>query len=265
MIFEFANSIGLEFWHLFIIIVIAGFLQGFINTMAGAGTVITYSLFVALGMPSNIANGTVRLGVLFQTLISTFKFYRENKLDIKKGLILGIPVVIGSIIGASVAVSLDKNTFETIVGILLSVLLVTMFINPKRWIHGKSVEYQQKNSLLQLLGFFVVGFYGGFIHIGIGIFLLTALVLNAGYDVVRANAVKVFLVLLYIPFALAVFIINDQIDYLPGIIAGIGNVVGGIIGANIAIKKGAGFVRVFVMIIIILFVLHLFGFWQLIF
>lgn len=265
MVFEFANNWGLEFWHIFVIIVIAGFFQGFINTIAGAGTVITYSLFVALGMPSNVANGTVRIGVLAQTMISSFKFYKGNKLDLKKGLILGIPIVLGSIIGAGIAVNIDKKTFELIVGILLSLLLVTIWLNPKRWIEGKSAEYQRKNSFLQLLLFLIIGFYGGFIHIGVGIFLLSALVLNAGYDVVKANAIKVFLVLMYIPVVLVIFMISDKIDYLPGIIVAIGNVGGGIIGANLAIKKGAGFVRILVICIIIVFVLHLFGFWRLIF
>lgn len=265
MVFEYANNIGLEFWHIFIIIVFAGFLQGFINTMAGAGTVVTYTLFYALGMPAHVVNGTVRIGVVAQTLISSFKFYRSNKLDLKKGLVLAIPIVIGSVMGTGVATNINKSTFELIVAILLSVLLLTMWINPKRWIEGRSIEYQRKNSVTQLLLFMVIGFYGGFIHIGVGIFLLTALVLNAGYDVVKANAIKVFLVMCYIPISLGIFMLSGQVDYVSGIIAAIGNIGGGYLGANLAIKKGAKFVRTMVMIIIVLFVLHLFGFWNLIF
>jgi uncharacterized protein len=259
MSLDFANTFGLEVWQIVSIIIIAGFFQGFINTIAGAGTVITYSLFVALGMPSNIANGTVRIGVIMQTLTSSLKFYKNSKLDLKKGLVLCIPVIIGSIAGASFAVNIDKSTFEIIVGALLTILLITMITNPKKWIEGKKIEEQKKNSLTQLLLFFVIGFYGGFIHIGVGIFILSALVLNAGYDIVKANAIKVFLVFMYIPFALIVFIINDQITYLPGIIAAVGNLVGGYLGTIIAIKKGSKFIRLLVMIIMGVFILHLFG------
>ena len=77
---------------------------GIINTIAGSGTVITYSLFMMLGLPVNIANGTIRLGVIMQTLASTLNFKKHNALDWKKGFKLALPVVIGSIIGAKVAV-----------------------------------------------------------------------------------------------------------------------------------------------------------------
>lgn len=265
MIFELAANIGIEFWQLFIIIVLAGFLQGFINTMAGAGTIITYTLFVALGMPANMVNGTVRIGVIAQTLTSSFKFNKSKTLDLKKAIRLAVPIVIGSVFGSAVATGINKELFELLVGILLSLLLITMWINPKRWIEGKTVEEQHKSSLLQNLLFLGIGFYGGFIHIGVGIFLLSALVLNAGYDVVKANAIKVFLVMAYIPVSVVIFIISGQIDIFSGIIVAVGNVAGGFIGANMAIKKGASFVRTMVMIIIVLFVLHLFGVWRLLF
>lgn len=262
---EFTNIYGLEVWQIVVIIIAAGFFQGFINTIAGAGTVITYSLFVALGMPSNIANGTVRIGVLLQTLSSSWKFYQNQRLDWIKGLKLGMPIVAGSVFGASMAVNIDKQTFEFIVGILLTVLLITMLINPKRWIDSRSAEVRKRTSVLQILLFLVIGFYGGFIHIGVGIFLLSALVLNGGYNIVEANAIKVFLVLLYIPVALAIFIFTEQISFLPGLIAAVGNLAGGILGANLAIKKGGKFIHLIVMIIIIIFILHLFGFWKLFF
>ncbi len=259
---EIISGFGLELWQVYLIILVVGVLQGFINTIAGAGTAVMYSVLSAFGMPLNTINGTVRLGILFQTGASSIKFYRNNKLALRKGLILGIPMVIGSIAGAEMAVNINKEVFEKIVGVVLLLMLFLMFYDPKRWIEGQSVQKQQKTGIIQLLLFLAIGFYGGFIHIGIGIFLLSALVLNAGYDLVHANALKVFLVLTYAPVVLLIFFLNGQIDLWVAVFAAIGNTIGGILGTSLAIKKGAKFIRVLLVIIIVLYSLHLFGVWE---
>lgn len=265
MSMELIAQSGLDMWLICLILIVAGFLVGIINTLAGSGTVITYSIFMALGMPAPLANGTIRLGVIMQTFAASIKFWKNKKLNIKKGLILGIPIVIGSITGAQIAATINKDIFEKIIGIVLLILLVFVFYDPKKWIEGVKEKQQKKIGWLQILIFLAIGFYGGFIHIGIGIFLIAALVLNTGYDLVRANALKVFLVFLYSPFALLVYILHDQVALLLGIIAAIGNFFGGIVGATIAIKKGSKFIQYFLVVIILLFSAKLLGIWDLLF
>ncbi|HRW64067.1 MAG TPA: sulfite exporter TauE/SafE family protein, partial [Bacteroidales bacterium] len=201
------------------ILIVAGFLVGVINTIAGSGTVITYSLFMMLGLPINLANGTIRLGVVMQTLTSTLNFKRHNALDWKKGFKLALPVVIGSIVGAEIAVELNEAVFEKILAVILLIMLFFIFYKPERWLKDQVNKIQSKPTIIQLLLFFLIGIYGGFIHIGVGIFMISVLVLNAGYDLVKANAIKVMTVFLYSPFALAVFMMNDQIHYGMGLIA----------------------------------------------
>jgi uncharacterized membrane protein YfcA len=96
---------------------------------------------------------------------------------------------------------------------------------------------------MQLVIFFFIGIYGGFIQAGVGIFLLAGLVLVSGYDLVRANAVKLLIVLCYTVFALIVFILNDQVRWFVGLILAIGNMLGAWIASRMAVKRGAGFVR----------------------
>lgn len=262
---EILNSFGLELWQVYLIITIVGCAQGIINTIAGAGTSLMYALLSGFGMPVNMINGTVRLGILMQTGASSIKFYRSGKLALKKGLILAIPMIIGSIAGAEVAIKINGDIFEKIVGIVLLGMLVLMYYDPKKWIEGQSVARQQKTGIVQLLIFLVIGFYGGFLHIGVGIFLLSALVLNAGFDLVRANALKVFLVLTYAPVVFLIFLIDGKVDILIAVFAGIGNTIGGLLGTQLAIKRGAKFVRVFLVLVILIFSLHLFGLWEILF
>ena len=247
------------------ILIAAGFAVGVINTFAGSGSAISYSLFMLMGIPAGSANGTLRLGVVMQTLAASFNFFKGNILDLKKGFLLGIPTIIGSLTGAQIAVSIDKNIFQTIVGIAVIVMLITVFFKPDKWIKGQADIVKPKPTYLQIIIFFLIGVYGGFIHIGVGIFLLAGLVLNAGYDLVKANALKVFIVLLYSPFALAIYIYNDQVYYLIGGIAAIGNLFGGIVASKFALKRGAGAIRIILIVVLSLFAAKLFGFFSLFF
>lgn len=265
MFWEFLNSYDLFSWPVITALVISGFLVGIINTIAGNGTIISFSLFMGLGQPANIANGTIRLGVIMQTLAATLYFRKHNFLALRKGLFLAAPTTLGSIIGAQLAVSIDKDIFKILlVGVMIA-LLVLMFTYPERWLKGKEESAIKKTGWVQIAIFFIIGIYGGFIHIGVGIFMLAALVLVSGYDLVKANAMKVFLVLIYSPFTLAVFMFNDQVSYSMGLISAIGNIAGGIIGSRFAISWGANFIRWFVAIIMLVSIADMLGLYKLIF
>ena len=244
-------------WQMISLLVTAGFMVGFINTIAGSGTVITYSLFMLMGMPAGIANGTIRLGVVLQTLVAGLNFRRNNFLNLKKGLRLALPVVIGSVLGAQIAVSINEEVFKTILAVVLGIMLVFIFLDPQRWMKDQLHLIERKPNAVQILIFLGIGLYGGFIHIGVGILLLSAIVLNAGYDLVKANAIKIMIVFLYSPFALTIFILNDHINYPAGLIAAAGNIVGGLVGSNLAISKGNNFVRWILMLVILLFAAYL--------
>ena len=249
----FLSDLPVWSWQMISLLVIAGFLVGFINTIAGSGTVITYSLFMMMGLPAGVANGTIRLGVVLQTLVAGLNFRRNNFLDLKKGMKLAVPAVIGSILGAQIAVSINEEVFRTILAVVLIIMLILIFLEPKRWLKDQMHLIEKKPDAVQILIFLAIGLYGGFIHIGVGILLLSAIVLNAGYNLVKANAIKILIVFLYSPFALAVFMINGHIDYEAGLIAAAGNIVGGLVGSNLAIHKGNNFVRWVLMVVILLF------------
>jgi uncharacterized membrane protein YfcA len=98
-------------------------------------------------------------------------------------------------------------------------------------------------TLFQLVIFFFIGVYGGFIQAGVGIFLLAGLVLGVGYDLVRANAVKVGIVLFFTIFSIGVFISKGHVNWLIGLVLAIGNMLGAWFGARVAAEKGAVWVR----------------------
>jgi uncharacterized membrane protein YfcA len=132
---------------------------------------------------------------------------------------------------------------RTVIGALMVVMMVVILIRPNRWLEGRGEVENHRLTPSQALLFFAIGVYGGFIQAGVGIFLLAGLVLSVGYDLVRGNAVKVFIILCLTAAALVVFILNDQVVWAIGLILGIGNMLGAWVAARLAAERGATFVR----------------------
>ena len=123
-----------------------------------------------------------------------------------------------------------------------------------------SGETQKKKfGIIQIIIFFAIGIYGGFIQAGVGFFLLAGLVLGSGYDLSKANAIKNLVVFIYTPFALTVYIINGQVDYLYGFILTIGSVIGAYTASMMAIKKGVQLIRYILIFALTASALKLFG------
>ena len=252
-------------WYIILAVIGVGFVAGFINTLAGSGSLLTLPMLMFLGLPANVANGTNRIGILFQSIVASGSFKQKKVLDVKVGLWLGIPSVIGAIAGSVWAVNLTDEIMSIFIGILLVVMFFIILYKPDAWIKENAGKIKEKPSVLQILIFFVIGLYGGFIQAGVGFFLLGGLVLGAGYDLVKANAIKVFLTLLFTIPALIVFIINHQVNFLLGIILAVGSMMGAYVGARVAVSWGAKFVRYVLLVAIFGSALKLFGVFEYIF
>lgn len=250
-------------WYIYLAVIAAGFGCGFINTLAGSGSLITLPLLIFMGLPANVANGTNRVGVLIQNLVSTGSFYQQQVLDVRQGLMLATPAIFGSLLGAQIAVNLDEQMMRRTIGALMVVMLMLMLIRPNRWLEKSTTPVLHRPGWGQLLLFFAIGIYGGFIQAGVGIFLIAGLVLSVGYDLVRANAVKVLIILCFTVFALVVFVLNGQVWWGIGLLLASGNAIGGWVAARMAVKRGAIFVRGLLIIVVVVSAAELLGIFDL--
>jgi len=248
----------LEWWG-YPVLVAGGMLAGYVNTLAGSGSLITLPLLILIGLPANIANGTNRVAILLQTLVAGGKFYREGMLDTRGVLAVGLPTLMGSFAGAQIAVSMSEALMRKTIGILMIVMFFVVAFRPQRWLKGRVKSYRGNLPILQILLFFGIGVYGGFIQAGIGIFLLAGLVLGIGYDLVRGNAVKVGIVSLQTAAALVVFLKNGQVRWSIGFVLAIGTMIGAWLGARTASERGAVFVHRVLLIVIGFAALRLLG------
>jgi len=237
---------------------IAGFVAGFINTLAGSGSLLTLPLLILLGLPANVANGTNRVGVLLQNVVAVATFRRRGMLDLSGSWKLLVPSLLGGILGALLAVDLDEALLRRTIGVLMIVLLFLMLLKPERWIADHATR-REARWFVEVPIFFLIGVYGGFIQVSVGLFLLAGLVLGAGYNVVGANAMKNLIAFVFTAAALVVFVFNDQVNWTLGLLLGAGQGLGAWVAARTAIKRGAVFVRYTVIVIVALSAIALFA------
>ena len=225
------------------LLILAGLFAGFINTLAGSGSLITLPLLMFLGLSPHQANATNRVAIFFQNVVAVRNFKQQGLINYKSSLYLVIPALIGSVIGASMAVNINEGILNLIIGALLFVMFFVILFKPDKWVKEQAGQVTGKPAIWQIVIFFFIGIYGGFIQAGVGFFLLAGLVLGVGYDLIKANAIKVFIVLAYTAIALGIFIWSRQVNFLYGIILAIGNASGAFVASKYAQQIGVKYIR----------------------
>lgn len=240
-----------------ILLVCSGIFVGVVNTFAGAAAAVSIAVYTALGLPIEVANGTNRLPVLFQVSAAAYNFRRQRLLDYSVGLKLGIPTAVGTIIGAEFAASVNPSLFVMLLATILILLLALLMFSPNRIFKGSGRPVREVRKT-DYLWFMLVGIYGGAFQIGMGYVILGLTIMGMGYDVIRANALKSLIVMIYIPFSLVIFMWHGQVAYGYGLVHAVGNVIGAYVASRYATRINTKLLRWVLVVFIVLTVLDLF-------
>jgi uncharacterized membrane protein YfcA len=239
------------------LLVIVGTVAGFLNILAGGGSLLTLPLLIFLGLPSATANGTNRIAVFCQNIFAITGFKKQGIFPIRLALLCIPPALIGSYLGANLAITMDDQLFRKVLAIIMIGVLVFITLDPlKRW-RRPEMPITPWRVVVLLLSFFAIGVYGGFIQAGVGFLIITGLLVH-GLDLVRINAVKVIVIFAFTIIALVVFIQHGQVDYGLGLALAVGNSLGGWIGTHVAVRKGHDWIKRFVSLTVLIFALRLF-------
>lgn len=246
----------MEEYYKLLILVPVGLIAGFINTVAGGGSLLSLPVMIFLGLPPGIANGTNRVALFLQNISGIAGFRSKGVFVFPYSLWLGLTALLGAIIGAQISVALDDDTFNRIIAIvMIGVVIITIF---DRKGNGQKVEnLSKKSQVIGAITFFFIGIYGGFIQAGVGFIIMAALTKINKLSLVRTNSIKVFVVLIYTIAALAVFIIEDQINWLYGLVLAIGNMSGAWIASRWSVEKGDKWIKRFLVIMVTILAIRL--------
>ncbi|MDR0694954.1 MAG: sulfite exporter TauE/SafE family protein [Prevotellaceae bacterium] len=226
-------------WYLYVIVLASGIVCGIINTLAGGGSLITLPVLMTVISGENSAaeaNVTNRLGFLFQCIVASVRFKKKKTFEWSWGMRPAIPLMLGTLIGAWIAVHVPNDIIRQATGVILIFMLPVIFLRPEKWLKNKVTAMPEIKWWLYPV-YFALGIYAGFLQAGIGYFLLILLVLGTGYDLLTANSIKVFVVLFTTVASLIVFFIyanKVKIHYDVGILQAAGQAAGAWLGVKFA-------------------------------
>ena len=242
-----------EHWKLILLFGI-GVVASIINVNAGGGSSITLPALIFMGLESAVANGTNRIGILVQNISAVSSFRQQQFHDFKRSLTLALFTLPGAIAGALLSVRLTSEWFQRILSVIMIGIVFSMFFG--RPSGGKAAS-SEKRSVWIYLAMLGIGFYGGFIQVGVGFLFMASLYHILKLSLARVNMHKVLIVLIYTIPVLVIFALTGNINWEYGLALSGGMAVGAWWGARISVKGGEKAIRYILSVAIVIMALKL--------
>jgi uncharacterized membrane protein YfcA len=245
----------LDFSQIFILAMV-GVVAGWLNVMAGGGSLLTVPVMLFMGVPGPVANGTNRIAILAQNITAVTTFRRRGYSDFKLGMSLAAAASLGAIGGASIGVHLGGEWFDRVLALVMVGVMLLMATGHDK-VKPTSTDAKAKNLLAGHVLMVGAGLWGGFIQVGVGFILMPILHRILGLDLVRVNMYKVFVVLVYTIVALIIFASQLELLWWTGLGLAVGNSIGGWLGAHTTISHGETLIRRVLYIALSIFIIKL--------
>ena len=235
----------------------ASFFAGFIDSIAGGGGLIQLPALL-IGLPkSETAEvlGTNKLSAVFGTTTAAAMYRKQIKPDPKILIAMGLPAFLGSAGGAVLASKIPTSSMRPMVLVLLIFVAVYTWFKPDLGKFENLRHLPKRRGQIAAIAGVIIGFYDGIFGPGTGSFLMLILVASLGYAFITASAIAKVVNVATNVGAIIVFGINGAVIWQIGIIMGVANISGAVLGARLAIKGGSTLVRkVFLIVTVALIV-----------
>ena len=240
------------FWSL---LFLAGFSAGFINVIAGGGSFLVLALLMLAGIPSSVANATNRVSIMIQNSVGVYQLHTRGVRDDGYSLRF-VPVsIVGSVIGAYMAISLSDRLLDSIISVVILISSVVISIDPYRRF-SRLMNHNSHQRLLQI-AFFFIGVYGGILNAGVGYLMLACLTGLGGLTLIQANYAKLVIALFYTGLALLIFSAHQLVNWPIGFVLAAGSASGAYVSSQLAVRSGSERIRRFIPIIAVMIVMLL--------
>lgn len=241
-----------------LLVIVAGLAAGWIDAVVGGGGLLQLpALLLVPGITPVQALATNKLGSIFGTTTSAITYYRRAHPDLKTALPMAGIALIGSFGGAIVATLLPSSVFKPI--IVAALIAVAIFTAVKPTV-GELTALRHSGrrhyAVAGVIGL-VIGFYDGLIGPGTGSFLIIAMVIFLGYNFLASSAKAKIVNMATNLGALAFFLPTGHLLWGLGLLLGLANMVGGYLGARMAVSKGSKFIRIVFLVVVGVLVIRL--------
>jgi hypothetical protein len=223
------------------VLVIAGFVAGVMNSIAGGGTLVTFPALIFVGLPSIVANATSTVALL-PAALSSAAGYRNNIGSVYRWLRIFAPVsLVGGLLGGVLLVQTPARLFDWLVPFLILFATILFMAHgtfsrvfSKRPPSAQEAHRSSKWIVGAVLFQFAVAIYGGYFGAGIGILMLASLGILGFEDVHQMNTLKVMLGFLINVVAALYFMLNGLVQWSSAAVMMAGTIGGGYAGAHFA-------------------------------
>jgi hypothetical protein len=237
-------------WEL-IAIGLAGVGAGFINTVAGSGTLITFPTLLAFGVPPVTANVSNNIGLVPGAVSGAVGWRRELSGQRARALRLASGSTLGGLVGAVLLLVLPAAAFGAVVPVLVGLGIVLVALQPV--INRRVAEAHSSRSARDARwlwpGVALTGVYGGYFGAAQGILLMAVLGAGTSDSLHRDNALKNVLSALVNAVAAVVFILVAHPDWVIVLLIGVGSVVGAVVGARAGRRMPAALLRGVIVVV----------------
>jgi len=244
-----------EYWKLLLLFGV-GSIAGFINVNAGGGSTITLPSLIFMGLDSGLANGTNRVGILFQNISSVSSFRHQKVHQFRQSFILSLFTLPGAVIGALLSIRVSNEWFQRILAFVMIGIVCSMLFK-RSGQNSTDIGRNHTQHWLIYPAMLGIGFYGGFIQAGVGYLLMASLYHLLRIGLIQVNMHKVFIVMIYTIPALSIFIWTGNVNWGYGLILAAGMAFGGWMGARTAVKGGEKMIRMILILAILLMAVKL--------
>jgi uncharacterized membrane protein YfcA len=245
----------MEPWQI-LLLTLTGIVAGWLNVMAGGGSLLTIPVMLFMGIPAPVANGTNRIAILLQNIIAVGTFFRRGFAQFRLSLSLAGAASIGALAGANVGIHLEGVWFNRMLALVMIGVMLIMWtggIHPDK----NTGSDQAKNLVAGHILMVGAGFWGGMIQVGVGFILMPILHRVLGLNLVLTNVHKVFVIMVYTVIALLVFAVQIELLWWVGLGLAVGNAIGGWLGAKSTITHGEVWIKRVMYIALTAFIIKL--------
>lgn len=226
-----------------VFVCIAGFIGAMVDAIVGGGGLITIPALLTTGMPSHFVLGTNKFASSMGTISSSYHYFKSGQVDLKLlGWLLPLSFI-GSGLGVLAILGMNSDFLEGFVIVMVVVIGLYTFFKKDLGLDHKPKARTRKRLVYGMIFALALGFYDGFFGPGTGAFIIFALINLYGFDFKKASANAKFMNFTSNITALVLFLLHGKVNFALGVPMALSMVVGGRVGAMLAVKKGSKFIK----------------------
>ena len=247
----------IDFVDLFLVLIflVVGFVNGFFSSMSGGGSLFALPMLLLIGLPAQVAIATNTFSTLGSAVGCVPKYLKEKKVNFSYLLPCTVLSLIGTFIGANLLLAFPKELLTSTIVVILTFIAVVFIFNKKIGVMRKEVT--RNGVRFGYFLYFLTSILAGFFLAGTGILIICVMVAFMGFTFIEANATRQVLLIPTVIMSTLVFSQKGLVDFNIGLILMAGMVIGGLVGARLAIKKGDEWVKRITVIVVIITVVKL--------